>query len=1122
MNRSTRLTFILACLPIIALGQVDRGNIQGIVTDSTGAGVADAVVRLVNPGTNASFQTNTTTGGSFAFVNMTIGLYTLTVEAKGFRKAEMKGLKVEVNQQTKADVALQVGELSQSVEVAANASLVQTESTDVGTVIDNQRFLELPLTLGGGIRNPSSFILLSPGVSPGSTWEKHIGGGGSFMDQIYYDGIALSRGDLGNDAEVNPSVDAIAEFKLVTNNYSAEYTHALSGVTSYTMKSGTNQLHGSAFEFLANDRLDARGFFNPKKAPRKQNEWGGTIGGPILIPKLYNGKDRTFWFFSFDQYYIRGGQLAGLNTLATAKMLTGDFSELPGPIADPRSTAFNAQGGASRSVFPGNIIPRNQFSSVSSKLIAFYPAAEMPGIVNNSIAPLASPLADQRTAGFKIDHALKTNHRLSGMFNYTDRPSQKSPGPSRLLAVGRSTAIENYNFQIVTTRLIRVNYDWNVSPNLMNHMGAGLSRFRNPNFSLGYNQGWTQPDGGKLGLKGLQYDIAPTVQFTQGYTRLGDDIASDNYFTTLSLLDTLTWIKKKHTVKMGFEVQTHRDNFRNFGAGGGSFNFSHFETQVPGNSNSGNPFASFLLGAVDSGSAYFRDSLPGSRYKYYGWFIDDTYKLTPKLTLNYGLRYEIQQPTSDVLGRLSYMDPALANPGAGNLPGAYVFGGNGAGRQGWTQFFDTHYKNFAPRFGFAYQITKNTVLRSGYGIFFLEYIDGNVGRPQNGFSITPSFGSSDTGLTPGFYWDAGFPQNFNRPPTISPTVVNGQGAQVVERSTGGIIPYSQQWNLTLEHQFTNQLMMSGAYVANASSNLYDSMNRNQVDPSMYKLGTAVLGSSITSTVAQSAGFKEPFPGFAQLYGSRATVAQALRAFPQYQGVSTVASPYANSSYHSFQYKLDKRMSKGFSNTVAYTFSKFLSDGAGRSDTHGGVIRQNYFQREKGLYPSDQTHILSFSFNYMIPLKHRWMGGWSTSGIGSYSSGYPLAISTSNINSLIFNGGLRPNLTGSAILNPSFSDPNRDVFLNREAFSNPAALTFGNAPVYLNVRQRAFITESFGVFKDTVIVERLKLQFRTEISNPLNRVVLGAPSTDFSAGNFGRISSQGNSPRVIQFGLKLIF
>jgi hypothetical protein len=283
-----------------------------------------------------------------------------------------------------------------------------------------------------------------------------------------------------------------------------------------------------------------------------------------------------------------------------------------------------------------------------------------------------------------------------------------------------------------------------------------------------------------------------------------------------------------------------------------------------------------------------------------------------------------------------------------------------------------------------------------------------------------------------------------------------------------------------------------------------------------------LGALIGSPAANAAGIREPFAGFSALYGSRATVAQALRAFPQYQGVSTVASPYANSSYHSFQYKLDKRFSKGISGTTAYTFSKYLSDGSGRSDVHGAVIRQNYFQREKSLYASDQTHILTLSFNYLIPIKHRWLGGWSTSGVGAYSSGYPLAISTANTNSVIFNGGLRPNLTGGPIKNESFADPNKDAYLLRDGFSNPAPLTFGNAPVYLNYRQPNFISESFGLFKDTQIVERAKLQFRMEISNPFNRVVFGAPTTDFSAANFGRISSQGNAPRVIQFGLKLVY
>jgi hypothetical protein len=431
-----KVLFLAFSATCVLLGQVDRGYVQGTITDSSGAVVTGAAVRIVSQATNVSQSTVTGANGTYAFLNLPIGIYNLSVEGRGFRRSDVTGIKVEVNQQAKIDVTLQVGEITQTVEVAANASLIQTESTDVGTVIDSKRFVDLPLTLGGGIRNPSAFIYLSPGVAPGSTWEKHIGGGGSFNDQIYFDGIALSRGDLANDAEVNPSVDAIGEFKLVTNNYSAEYTHALSGVTSFTMKSGTNDLHGSAFAFHDNQHFDARGFFPASKALRIQNEWGFTLGGPTVIPKLYNGRNKTFWFFSLDQFYIRGGQLSGLNTNATAKMLNGDFSELSVPVADPRSTIINASGVATRLAFPGNVIPRSAFSSVTAKMLPFYPPAELPGLTANSIAPLGSPRADQRTSGFKIDHSLKSNHRLSGMFNYTDRPSEKSPAPSRLIPVG--------------------------------------------------------------------------------------------------------------------------------------------------------------------------------------------------------------------------------------------------------------------------------------------------------------------------------------------------------------------------------------------------------------------------------------------------------------------------------------------------------------------------------------------------------------------------------------------------------------------------------------------------------------------------------------------------------------
>lgn len=1126
----------LSLLPVVSIslfGQADRGSISGTITDTSGAVVPGVTLTLQNQATNLTYSTNASGTGTYSFLNLPVGTYDLAAVAKGFQRSEAKGIQVQVNQQARVDVKLQIGEVNQTVEVQAGATMIQTESTDVGTVIDNKRFLDLPLTLGGAIRNPSAFVFLAPGVS-GNTWEKHVGGSGSFTDQVYFDGIALTRGDLSNDAEVNPSVDAIDEYKLITNNYSAEYAHALGGVTSYTMKSGTNDFHGTAFDFADNNHFDARGFFAPTKAFRNQNEYGFTLGGPIWIPKLYNGRNKTFFFVNFDQFHIRGGQLTGLNTVPTAQMLQGDFSQWSGPIYDPRSTQIDASGTATRMPFPGKVIPQSAFSAVTLKMLQYIPAASLPGVANNAIAPLSSPKGDARTHGLKIDHAFSEKHHLSGMYNSTDRPYIKSPGPSRLIPVGDTTAIENYNLQDVTTIIARVNYDWTISPTLLNHVGLGFSRFRNPNFTLSYNQGWEQPNGGKLGLNGTQFDLFPTIQFnTQGYTRFGDDIASDNYFNTLSLLDNLTWVKGKHTIKIGAETQAHRDNYRNFGSGGGDFFFSSLETGLPGVANAGNSFASFLLGAVDNGYSFFRASLPGGRYKYIGMYVDDTYKITSKLTLDLGLRYEIQIPTSDPLGRISYMDPTVSNPGAGNLPGAEVFGSDGTGR---SQFFDTQYKNFGPRAGFAYSLTPKTVIRGGYGIFYAAYISEGVGIPQNGFSTRPSFTSPNNGLTPAFYWDGGFPQNFSHPPNLTPTVQNGQSAQLVYPSSGGTIPYSQQYNLTIERQVTGSLMVSAAYVGNKGTHIYDGVaDVNELNPSYFSLGSALLQSNINSPLAQAAGIAAPFAGFGTLFGNQATVAQALRPFPQYQGVGIVAAPYDNSTYNSLQIKVDKRFSHGLSGTFAYTRSKMLSDGIGftTSNYTGNGYRQNYYQREKFLYPTDQPNLFSFSLSYALPYgrvsqagaMRKILGGWSLSAFGTYGSGYPLPIWTVNTNSIAFTGGLRPNLTDQSIRATTGSggfDPNRDYYLNPAAFANPAPLTFGNAPAYLNVRQPMLINESFGVFKQIRFFERLTDQFRVEMTNPLNRVVFGAPTTDFSSASFGKIGSQGNSPRLIQFGMKLIF
>ena len=1130
MLRITFQLMVLLSAAALAFAQGDRGGISGVVLDSSDAAVPNVVVEVVNTATNFRTETVSTNTGAYRFVGLPIGFYDLTARATGFQTYIRRGIQIQVNQVAPIDITLAVGQLAETVTVEGGVPLIQTESSDVGVVVDSKQFLDLPLTLGGGIRNPSNFIKLSPGVDPRSTWTKSIAGGGAFQDMVYYDGIALSRGDLSNDAEVNPSVDAIAEFKLISNMYSAEYSHALGGITSFTAKSGTNNLHGTAFYFIRNEKLDARGFFPSVRSPYKQNEYGFTVGGPAWLPKIYNGKDRTFFFFSYDESRRRGGPLAGLNTLPTARMQQGDFGELPRTIYDPATNAAGPNNSVIRSPFPNQIIPKNRWSAVSSVMLPFHPKPELPGIVDNSIAPLGSPRADELTLGTKIDHIFNASHRISGMFNVTDRPSTKSPAPSRLIPVGDTTALANYNDQVVTTRVLHVNFDSTFTPTTLNHVGLGFSRFRNPNFSQSFNQGWVQPNGGKLGLRGLQYDLFPTVMFdTEGYTRYGDDIASDNFFNTYTALDTATLIRGNHTLKIGGEVQHHQDNYRNFGNGGGTFRFNRLSTGLPGNANSGDAWAAFLLGEVHTGSSFFRDSIPGGRYTNIGFFVDDTWKLSQKLTLNLGFRWEMIVPHSDPLGRLSYMDITKPNPGAGGRLGTMVFGGpNGFG----NRMLDILWWNPAPRFGFAYRVTDKTVVRGGIGIFNSNYINQGLGLPAFGFSTTASFTTGNNGITPAFNWDGGFPQDFKRPPITETTAANGQGVTVVLPSEYSL-PYKVQWNLTVEREFSTDLSMSVSYVANKGSHLYENQQLNQVPKEYWNQPLSLLQSHITSPAAVAAGIQEPFAGFAQLWGGRATVAQALRPFPQYAGAGIYGSTYGNSSYHSFQYKLDKRTRYGLNGTVAYTWSKFLTDSRQFDDLFG---RQDELKREKSYNPADLTHILTFSALYQLPFGRgkQWAsssgaldklaGGWQIGAVCAYNSGTRLNVFTNN-NLPFFNPGLLPDLVSSDIrsaVSMGTFDPAKDVFLNRAAFANPAPGRLGSAPRMLETRGPARLEENFAVIKDTRFGEKLTWQFRMEMFNPMNRVVFGNPATNFAAGNFGRISSTQIGPRNLQFGSKFIW
>jgi hypothetical protein len=1119
--RAAVLTLLVTAAAAELLGQGDRGTITGVVTDPSGTAVPAAQITATNEATGLVSRTVTGVAGTYTLPVLPIGSYTLTTTLEGFKTYVRSGVPVQVGQTTRIDIRLELGQVEERVTVTEEAPLVNTDTSDVGIVMNNEKFLNLPLTLGGDIRNPSTFIFLSPGVS-GSTWEKHIAGGSSFTDAVYYDGVALSV-TPNNDSQYNPSVDAIAEFKLITNDYSAEYGHALAGVTTFTLKSGTNEFHGNAFEFLRNDKLDARGFFDRARVPTRQNEFGGTAGGPII-------KNRTFFFGSIDSFRRRQGAPRSLVTVPLPEFLRGDFTRWTAAIYDPATTRPDGKGGFTRDPFPARMIPTNRFSSVSKGIAALFRAPQLPDrITNNYLAPLTSPMQDAHNWTLKMDHQLTPVHKIFATFIFTNRPAIKG------LEAGIEGEAEDHNRQDLNSRLLRVGYDWTIGPTMLNHFLAHIDRIVDTNRSLSVGKGWPE----KLGLRGVANTHFPNVTFTQGFVRLGSNIHYRSANTAFGVQDMLTLIEGRHTIKIGAEYVRHRDNERNQSNAAGTFTFSNLETAFPGNAATGNAIASFLLGTVNSASALFYTTPIGARWNYFSAYAQDDFKVTSRLTLNLGLRWEVQSPFKDPLDRMSIMDPALPNPGAGNRPGAYAFAGSGAGRAGYSSLAATKWKDFGPRLGFAYSLTRKTALRAGYGIYYWNVNRYGIGYQATGFNTTASFSSADVGITPAFNWDDGFPQDFQKPPIISPTVQNGQNATVVLRERGGVWPYTQQWNFTVEQQVSTTAALRVSYVGIKGTHLHsqDAVNWNQVRPELLSLGS-LLNAQINSPQAQAAGIPEPFPGFRGLWGSRATVAQALRPFPQYGGIGQAIATYGNSNYHSLQLFVQKRMSYGLEATFAYTFSKAIDD---TRQFSSGVGQQDYYNRraERSIAAIDQPHIVTFSYVYELPFGpgHRFLsgaggaagkivGGWSVSGIQSYKSGMPLSLSVTNTLP-IFNGVLRPNavlgVPQRAPVGTGGFDPARDRWINAAAFTTPPAFTFGNTARYLgSIRTPMSLTESVAVLKNTPITERFNLQFRLEISNPSNRVVFSSPATNLSAPSFGQIGGVAYNPRNIQMGLKLMW
>ncbi len=1142
--------FFALLVPGLAKGQSTNATLSGTVVDPTGAAVPNVQLTLNSVALGTVTKITSGPEGLYSFPNLRPGIYGLRVHAQGFKDYVQTGIELTMNAMARQDVHLQLGTAVETVEVRANASPLNTDDAQVKGSVTPEILKDLPLEVSGTIRTAANFAILMPGVSTGSggnAFDARINGGLQSGDEAILDGVSLQEGLMSQSGMVAiqtdfpTSPDMVGELSVLTSTYEPQYGSSLSGQIILETKSGTNQYHGAAFEYLRNTVLNARQFGVNQRPANLQNEFGGTFGGPLWIPHLFPKSRKTFFYLDLEGYRTGGALERPILSVPTMQERQGDFSDWVDsngnliPVYDPDTLRANPNFDPNQNVGANNLpFLRNQFmgcsgdtpnvicpqdtrlvNSLAPAWFKYLPPPNRPGILNNYVVPKPRPeelLFHTNYFDLRIDQYIRNSDHISASIYYQGAHANTvSTLPVEIS--NENDAAPEYAF------VDRMNWDHTFSPTLLSHAAIGYHNRMEGYGALNYKYASLFPE-----IPGVAGHNSPPVVSLGDFVGMGDNYGGPNIENVTARPDftgndLITWVRNKHTIKFGGEyrwlAENNRGNYNSFPSSAGNFSFSSGETGLAG-IISGSPIASFLLGQVDSGSATFSNIASNyPRAAAYILHIGDTWKATSKLSINYGLRWDTFTPAQEKHDEQSFLDPNRPNPGAGGLPGSLVFAGTKWGTASFGRRTPelVWKKGFVPRLGIAYSMTPKTVVRTGYGIFYTQmfYPGWGGGVAQDGFYAIPSFGSSNDGLTAAFLLQNGLPQDFSRPPFIDESYLNGQGGPNYRPFNSNRRPYAQQWNLTIEHQFNNNAYFNLAYVGNKGTRLpSQTVPINAIDPKYLSMGQQ-LYDEFTSD-APVDGVPAPYPGWAsQMQACAPTVAQALAPYPQYcNNLFGLTENAGNSTYHALQAKMEKRFSNGLWALTSYTWSKTIDNTDNTQVTgdsgpvHVGVISPFQRERNKALAVDDVPQVLSQSLVYDLPFGKgkRWgahlpgivngfLGGWSVSSVLRVSSGVPLYFRSSgycNIPGQFAEGCLPGVLPGANPWAQSKSnfDPNLPLF-NQSAFENYNNFNFyaGVGPRISNLRTFGYHNHDVGFIKDIKLKEQLTLQLRAEFFNIWN-------------------------------------